>query len=116
MSQKYMLIFHGGDQNALSPEDMQKRAQKWYAWVESLQKRGKYQSGERLHPDGKVLTRKNGSVVVDGPFAESKEAIAGYCFIEAANLDEAVQVSRDYPDFQFGGKVEVREVAKVTGM
>ena len=116
MPQKYMLIFHGGDDVKLSPEDMQKRGQKWYAWMESLKKRGRYQSGERLDPKSRLLTRKNGSVVVDGPFAESKEAIAGYCFVEAASLDEAVEISKDYPDFHLGGRVEVREVMKVPGM
>ena len=116
MSQKYMLIFHGGAYNGMSPEEVQRHTQKWFAWVESLQKQGKYKSGDPLLPGGKVLSRKNGSVTVDGPFAESKEAVAGYFVVEAANLDEVVQMSKNYPDFDLGGKVEVREVMKVEGM
>jgi len=116
MSQKYMLIFHGGSYKGLSPEEAQKLTQKWFAWVESLQKQGKYKSGEPLMPGGKMLSRKNGSIVVDGPFAESKEEVAGYFVVEASNLDEAVQMSREYPDFSVGGKVEVREVRKIEGM
>ena len=108
MSQKYMLIFHGGShyQN-LSPDEAQKQMGKWMAWVEKLQKQGKYKSGEPLLPGGKMLTQKNGKLVVDGPFAESKEAVAGYFVLEAANIDEVVEISKEYPDFGLGGKVEV---------
>lgn len=116
MSSKYMLIFHGGMYNGLSPEDAQKQTQKWFAWIENLQKQGKYKSGDPLQPGGKLLTQKNGKIVVDGPFAESKEAVGGYLVVEARSLDEAVQMSTDYPDFHLGGKVEVREVMKVPGM
>jgi hypothetical protein len=49
-----------------------------------------------------------GFVVTDGPFAESKEAIAGYYLIEAADLDEALEIAKEVPA-PFGG-VEVRPV------
>ena len=113
MSAKYMLIFHGGFYEGLSPEEIQKQTQKWFAWVERLQKEGKYKSGEPLLPGGKIVAQKNGKIVVDGPFAESKEAVAGYFVVEAASLDDAVAMSRDYPDFHLGGRVEVREVMNV---
>ncbi len=116
MSQKYMLIFHGGSSQGLSPDEAQKQMTKWFTWVEKLQKQGKYKSGEPLLPGGKMLTQKNGKVIVDGPFAESKEAVAGYFVLEAASLDEVVEISKDYPDFHLGGKVEVREVMKMDGM
>ena len=110
---KFMLIFHGGFYDSLSPEEAQKQTQKWFAWVEKLQKQGKYKSGEPLLPGGKLITQKNGKLVVDGPFAESKEAVAGYFVVEAATMDEVVQMSNDYPDFHLGGKVEVREVMMI---
>ena len=113
MSQKYMLIFHGGHYDGLSPEQTQKQMNKWFAWIDKLRSKGKYQSGEPLTPGGKILSHKNGKIVVDGPFAESKEAVAGYFVVEATNLDEAVEISKEYPDFPFGGKVEVREVMKI---
>ena len=46
--------------------------------------------------------------VTDGPFAESKEALAGYYLIEAADLDEALEIAKEVPA-PFGG-VEVRPV------
>jgi hypothetical protein len=113
MSQKYMLIFHGGSYAGLSPDQTQKQMNKWFTWIDKLRSQGKYHGGEPLTTGGKLLSHRNGKVIVDGPFAESKEAVAGYFIIEAASLDEAVEMSKDYPDFTFGGKVEVREVMKI---
>ncbi len=114
MSQKYMLIFHGGSYDSLSPEQTQQQMDKWFAWIGRLRSQGKFNSGEALTPKGgKILSHKNGKIVVDGPFAESKEEVGGYFVVEAANLDEAVVMSKDYPDFHIGGKVEVREVMKI---
>jgi hypothetical protein len=47
--------------------------------------------------------------VLDGPFAESKEVIAGYFIIEAADIQAAVAVAARCPSAQFGS-VEVREI------
>ena len=49
-----------------------------------------------------------GFVVTDGPFAESKEALGGYYVIEAADLDEALEIAKEVPA-PFGG-VEVRPI------
>lgn len=110
MPGKYMFIFFNGEPGKLSPEESQQQMQKWYDWIGKLQKQGTYLSGEPLNKDRKILSQKNGKVVVDGPFAESKEVVGGYLIINAENLDDAVEISRDFPDFGIGGKVEVREV------
>ena len=51
--------------------------------------------------DGRTLTP-------DGPFAEMKEAIGGYCFLEADDLDAAIEVASRIPAAAMGGAVEVR--------
>jgi hypothetical protein len=110
MSGKYMFIFYNGHSEKFSPEESQKQMQKWFDWIGKLQKQGSYLSGDPLNKDGKLLSQKNGKVIVDGPFAESKEVVGGYLIINAENLDAAVEISKDFPDFGIGGKVEVREV------
>jgi hypothetical protein len=55
--------------------------------------------------DGRTLT-------TDGPFAELKEAIGGYCFIEADDLDAAIDVAGRIPAASMGGAVEVRPMAQ----
>jgi hypothetical protein len=52
-----------------------------------------------------------GFTVTDGPFAESKEALGGYFLIEAADLDEALQIAKEVPS---GTGVEVRPVRVVS--
>ncbi|MFN0156825.1 MAG: YciI family protein [Bacteroidota bacterium] len=113
MSKKYMLIFVGGSYDGLSPDATQKQMDKWFAWIEKLSSQGKYDSGEALLPGGKVVSQKSGKIHVDGPFAESKEEIGGYFVLKAANVDEAVELCKDYPDFGIGGKIHVREVMKM---
>jgi hypothetical protein len=46
----------------------------------------------------------------DGPYAESKDLVTGSLIIEAASLEDAVDVARTCPTYEFGGSVEVRPV------
>ena len=48
---------------------------------------------------------------MDGPFSESKEAIAGFFLIQADSLEEAVQIAKDCPSLGYGQTVEVRAIA-----
>jgi hypothetical protein len=78
-------------------------------WTEELIKAGARIATDRLHPStkGTRVRYANGRVqVTDGPFAESKELIAGYCLIQATSLDEAVGWAKRVP-FQ-EGEIEVR--------
>jgi hypothetical protein len=63
--------------------------------------------GNALQPTA-TATSIRGGAVTDGPFAETKEALGGYYLIEAADLDEAIAISKQVPA-RFGG-VEVRPV------
>jgi hypothetical protein len=54
----------------------------------------------------------HGRVVADGPFAESKEAVAGYFLLRVASLDEAVAIAKECPVLAYGAAVEVRPVAQ----
>jgi hypothetical protein len=110
--EKYMFIFFGGDPSHLSPEAQQAHMQKWMTWVEKLRKDKRYLAGEALLPGGKTITGPK-KAVTDGPFTESKEVIGGFFVLHAKNLDEALQIAKDCPDYDLGGIVEVREVMKL---
>lgn len=109
--EKFMLIFEGGMPGTPSPEEMQASMAKWMAWIGKLSEAGKYVSGEPLMPSGKVLTAVN--TVTDGPYAEGKEIIGGYFIINADSYDEAIALCSDYPDFDQGGKIHVRQIMKI---
>jgi hypothetical protein len=111
--EKFMLIFQGikSGQQA-SPQQMQEIMGKWMAWIDKLAKAGKYEGGEPLQPTGKIITGSN-KTVTDAAFAEGKEIIGGYFIVNAADYDEAVALCDDYPDYENGGTVIVRQLQKM---
>ncbi len=110
---QYMLLFRGNDwQKGLSAEEMQKVAGQWMAWFERLTAQGKVTAGAPLEKEGKTVSGKNGRVVSDGPFAESKEAVGGYFLLQVNSFDEAVAIAQQCPGLPHGAKVEVRPVAE----
>jgi hypothetical protein len=107
----YILIFRGNDwHKGLSPEQMQNISDQWMAWFKRLIAEGKAVAGNPLEPTGIIVSGRNGHVV-DGPFAESKEAVGGYFLLTVADLDEAVAIARECPGLPYGAKIEVRPVA-----
>lgn len=109
--EKFMLIFHGGMSHTASPEQMQANMGKWMAWIEKLSKTDQYIAGEPLLPGGKLITGKK--TVTDGPYTEGKEVVGGFFIVAAKDMNEAVKLCDDYPDYELGGSVQVREVMKV---
>jgi hypothetical protein len=114
--EKYMFLFAGGsDTSNLSNEAMEKHMQKWFAWVQKLQKEQRYVSGEALLPGGKHIVGPK-KTVTDGPYAEGKEVVGGFFVVLAKDLKEAVEMAKECPDYEMGGVVEVREVQKFDNM
>ena len=111
--EKFMLIFHGGEKIDRSPEQMQANMGKWMAWIDKLAKQEQYVSGEPLLPGGKLISGAGGKTVTDGPYTEGKEVVGGFFIIKAKDLNEAVAISKDCPDYEYGGTVQVRQVMKM---
>jgi hypothetical protein len=108
----YMLIFRGTDwTKGLSPEEMQQVGEKWMAWFKGLMASGQVVAGNPLEKEGKIVSGRNGKVVSDGPFAESKEAIGGYFLLKVDTMEEAVAIAQQCPGLPHGIRVEVRPVA-----
>lgn len=66
-----------------------------------------------LHPSSTATTLRlqNGRrVITDGPFAETKEVLAGYQIVECRNLDEALEIASRFPPLRAGASVEVRPI------
>jgi len=79
---------------------------------EELVAAGIMQAGEGLHPSSRgVRVRFSGAdrSVIDGPFAETKELLAGFNLIEADSLDDAVRIAHEFPWIRYGS-IEVRPV------
>jgi hypothetical protein len=113
---EYMLLFRGmhWDKN-LSPEEIQNVMSRWIAWFDRLTQTGKARAGQPLTATGKVVSGKKGRTVVDGPFAESKETVAGYILLQVGSLDEAVEIAKECPGLDYGISVEVRLIDQQIG-
>jgi hypothetical protein len=98
---KYMLLAYM-DENAwlaLSKEQQMAEMAKCEPHVKKLLAAGKILDGAPLHPTSTATTvRKKGGkrLVTDGPFAETREQLGGYTIIEAANLDEAIDIAAGF--------------------
>jgi hypothetical protein len=112
---QYMFLVRGAgcDAGSLSPEQMQAQMREVYAWIEGLSQKGVMTAAQPLTPGGKVVSGKNGSVISDGIAAESKEAVGGFFIVNAATLDEAVNIARTCPSFNDGFRLEVRQIANL---
>jgi hypothetical protein len=87
---------------------------KMTAFNEELVKAGVMLAGEGLHPSSKgarVEFSGNKRTVIDGPFAETKELIAGYWLWQCKSLDEAIEWAKRIPNpNEEDGHVEIRQV------
>jgi len=80
---------------------------------EALRPRGFYQGGDPLEPTGTATTvrMKSGkALITDGPFAETKEQLAGYTIVEAKDLDEVLAFAAKHPLVRAGLSIEVRPI------
>jgi hypothetical protein len=109
---QYLLLFRGTDwDKGRSLDQLQDIMARWAQWFEGLEQSGKLRGAQPLFPEGKIVSGKNGRSVVDGPFMESKEAIAGYFLVEVDTLDEALAFATSSPLLEYGMTIEVRPIA-----
>lgn len=115
MSQFMLLVrYDEMDLPSFSPEDYQKMIVKFQEWRKKLQDKGVFiNSGKLKDGDSMTLRQKNGRTVFDGPYCETKEALAGYFLIEAKNVEHAAEFANLCPILPFGGSVEIRELEMV---
>jgi hypothetical protein len=102
---KYLLLICVEESVQVTPEEADPMP-----WVEEMMGRGVRLDGDRLRSisDATTVQIRGGELLIsDGPFAETKEQIAGYDVIECADLDEAIEVASKHPVARFG-KIEVR--------
>jgi hypothetical protein len=115
---EYMLLFRNSGQwyHGLSPDELQKFTNQWMSWYDRLAAQGKLKVGQPLAYEGKIVSGKTGQLVVDGPFAEAKEAIGGYFLLSVETIEEAVKIAQDCPGLPYGVTVEVRPIAARCGV
>ena len=110
---EFMLLIRNtiDHQSSWSPEQHEQFQNKCRDYIGVLKKDGKLISAQPLVREGKILTLSQGTWV-QIPFNESKEVIVGYYHLFAKDLDDALDIARRNPEFQYGttARVEVRPV------
>jgi len=108
---EFMMIFVGADYSdlGLSPEELQSRMGKWFAWGDKMEKAGVLRGGNALTPDIRRIVGQN-RTVTDLTSAEAKEIVGGYYLVEAKDFDAVQEIAQDFPDYDLGGTVEIREI------
>jgi|SRR5882724_10560671 len=112
---QYMLLIYN-DQEVMAKLSEHERGaifQQYGGFTEGIKQSGAMCSGAPLQPatTATTLRGKNGkTLTTDGPFAETKEQLAGYYVVEAKNLDDALAIAGRIPSLRVGGSVEVRPV------
>jgi hypothetical protein len=106
---RYMLI-HTADPDVAAAHDENESLASFLSWAEETVRSGVNLQGTRLRPtaDATTIKVRNGELVItDGPYAETREQVAGYDVLECASLDEAVRWAGGHPH-SWLGSVEVR--------
>ena len=109
---RYALFVCADENVELSEDQVQERMAAFLGWQAEVEARGALVTLQRLQPTStatKVRKRDGGLVVADGPFAETREQIAGFYVLECEDLDEALEFAARNPAAEFG-TIEVRPV------
>lgn len=117
---RYMLLVYSRERDfaEASPDDLERiRAGHWKV-MDETRIRGVFLAADPLQPTTTATTirKENGKpLVLDGPFAETKEQLAGYYILDCQNLDEAIEWAAQIPTGCRGGEgcIEIRPIAAI---
>lgn len=114
---KYMLLVYT-EENCWAEREREQCMAESTKLTHELHKQGKYLGASPLHPVAtatSVRVREGKRQITDGPFAETREQLGGFFLIDAANLDEAIDIAGRIPGAK-KGTVEVRPVFELAGL
>jgi hypothetical protein len=112
---RYMLLIYK-DEKVWDEMTVERKAEIFQEAVEfsdTLRPNGVYEGGDPLEasPTATTVRMKNGrTVMTDGPFAETKEQLAGYSIVEAKDLNDVLAITARHPLVRAGLSIEVRPI------
>jgi hypothetical protein len=104
---EYLVLARGRWDAGKSPQEIQQAVDAFSVWYDRMVIAGRVRPGQRLAVEGKLVSRTR---IVDGSFAQAREAIGGYWFLLAHSLDEAAALAAENPCLECGLTYEVRPV------
>jgi hypothetical protein len=114
---RYMMLIHH-DEAVIAAAPQKELKADYTAFLEALSKAGTgMAAGERLKPSSTATTvrQQDGkTVVLDGPYADTKEQLGGFFFVTVSDLDEAIAWAKRCPSSKYGS-IEIRPVMEAPG-
>lgn len=112
---QYLLLccFNEAKWEALPESERGRIMAEYGSWVDGLKKSGHLRGGAKLDACARAVTvraKEGKPLIVDGPFAETKEQLGGYHVVECKDCAEAVSLAQRIPTLPAGGVVEVRAI------
>lgn len=113
---RYMFLIYGREVGQAGEVDMEELKARHWAVMEEAQRKGVFHGAEPLQPTTTATTvryQAGKPLILDGPFAETKEQLAGFYIIECRDLDEALEWAKRIPTGCQGGEgcIEIRPMA-----
>jgi hypothetical protein len=114
----YLLLIYGAESEAApsDPAAARTMTDAYAAFTESIAKSGVLRAGDALESVAMATTvrvRSGDTVVTDGPFAETKEQLAGYYLVECDDLDTAIEIAARIPGAT-AGSIEIRPIRSLS--
>jgi hypothetical protein len=116
---RYLLMIYTPeyDPAQVSAEEWQRTMEAYNAFTKECRDRGVMEGGEALQVTSTATTvrvRDGKTLITDGPFAETKEALGGYYLLKTRDLDEALELAAMIPGAAVGS-IEVRPIEEFGG-
>jgi hypothetical protein len=114
LTMQYLLMIYQNEAESskMDAAARQKRTAEYGTFTQSIIQSGNFKAGDGLQPTTTATTvrvREGKTLTTDGPFAETREQLAGYYLVEAKDLDTAVAIAARIPGAKIGS-IEVRPV------
>ena len=116
---KYMLLIHQGSTPLPGSDEWENLSDEEkgtvYSAYKAINENPGVSPGMQLQPPETATTVRvedGNTLTTDGPFVEMKEALGGYLFVEADDLDAAIEIAAGIPPARMGGAIEIRPLAE----
>jgi len=116
---QYLLLIYSDEKHwdAIQKEEWRKTVDEYRAFTESIKASGHYRAGQALEPTRTATTvrvRDGKMLATDGPFAETKEQLGGFYWVEAKDVEEAASLAARIPSARVGS-IEIRPIMPTGG-
>jgi hypothetical protein len=109
---RFLMLIRGGAEGSakFTPEEAEATLRKYFAWSDQLRRDGRLVTADELAEGGRTVRARDGQIIIDGPYSETKEGIGGFFLIDADDENQATEIARGCPVLGHGGFLDIRTI------